>query len=134
MNNPEQPTRKQLLGGVLFLLVVVIGLFGGIVYTIIWALKASDAYQTGLESARHNDAIADLIGSPVEAGFWVFGSISLSGALDLADISFPAHGPEGSGNVHVVGNKTDGVWQYSTVTFEPQAEGREVDLLPQSSE
>ncbi len=97
-------------------------------------MQTFDAYQTGLDEVKISADVEDLSGAPVEAGFWVFGSISLSGALDLADISFPAHGPEGSGNVHVVGNKTDGVWQYSTVTFEPQAEGREVDLLPQSSE
>jgi hypothetical protein len=130
MNSEEPPTKKQLLGGYTFLLVIVIGLVGGVFYL----LKASDAYQTGLESVQNSKAVEDQIGSPVKAGFWVFGSIRLSGESGAADLSFPVRGPEGAGRVNVVGNKTDGVWQYSTIIFEPKAEGREINLLPPSSE
>ncbi|MGD1907476.1 MAG: cytochrome c oxidase assembly factor Coa1 family protein [Leptolyngbyaceae cyanobacterium] len=127
MDNPDQPTRIQLLGGYVVLLAIVGGMVGGVFYL----LKASDAYQTGLESVQNSKAVEDQIGSPVKAGFWVFGSISLSGESGAAALSFPVHGPEGAGRVNVVGDKTDGVWQYSTVTFEPKPEGREIDLLPQ---
>ena len=90
------------------------------------AIKSSDPYKEALERAKANEEVKGLLGEPIEAGFFVSGSIETSGASGKADLSIPISGPKGSATIYVTASKTAGKWEYSTL--EVAKNGARIDL------
>jgi len=101
---------------------------------VMGALKSSDVYTEALKRAQQNDEVKALLGEPIEAGFWVAGSIQVSNGSGNADITIPLSGPKGSATLHAVATKTAGVWQYSTLEVAPKDAGARIDLRPKLGE
>jgi hypothetical protein len=93
-------------------------------------VKSSDAYEEAMTRARSNAEVRAQLGEPIETGFWITGSISVTGSSGNIDVSIPISGPKSSGALYIVGRKTAGQWQYSTM--EVAVDGREgrIDLRP----
>ncbi|MEM8638767.1 MAG: cytochrome c oxidase assembly factor Coa1 family protein [Cyanobacteria bacterium P01_G01_bin.54] len=125
-------TPRNIVGGCLLLLITSIGGCGALFFAVFSLLKSSDAYKTGLDAVQESEAVADIIGEPVQAGFWLSGSVEVNGPSGAADIAFPVKGPEGAGTVYVVGQKSAGVWDYSTIQFASKDSDESVDLLAPS--
>jgi hypothetical protein len=94
------------------------------------ALKSSEPYQEALERAKTNDGVKAQLGEPIEAGFFVSGSVEISGPSGKADLSIPVSGPKGAGTVYVTATKSAGKWQYSTLEFAPKDSQARIDLRP----
>ena len=109
--------------------VLAFGSCGAFTWGIFALLKSSDAYTESLKQVQANDAVKNLIGSPVEPGFWLTGSININGSSGNADISYPVSGPKGSGTVYVVGTKSEGSWHYSKISFVQESSDQRVDLI-----
>jgi TonB family protein len=67
------------------------------------------------------------LGTPIEAGWFVTGSIATSGSGSHADLSIPISGPKGSGTLHVVALKSpfsaeSGDWKITVL--EAKVDGR----------
>lgn len=86
-------------GGTLLVGVVCGGggllLYGGIKKTI----TGSYAYREAVGIAE--PAIEEYIGTPYKPGFWVSGSINMSGGKTESDFMVPLEGPKGSGKLVV---------------------------------
>jgi len=111
------------------LILVCVGclvLFGA---TIFGTIKSSDVYQLALARAQENTAAVAALGSPIEAGFFVSGSINVSGPSGSADLSIPVSGPKGSGTLYVVAKKSAGVWEFTTLELEVADSGGRIDIL-----
>jgi TonB family protein len=112
------------LFGLLLLGVVAIGL---IVMFVMGAVKSSVPYTQALTQAKTNPALLEEMGAPIEAGWYVTGSISSSGSGSNANLSFPIYGPKKSGMLHVVATKNPfsavtGEWRFTEL--EANVEGR----------
>ncbi|NJN71760.1 MAG: hypothetical protein HC799_02560 [Limnothrix sp. RL_2_0] len=81
---------------------------------------------------QNSNEVKDIIGAPVEAGLLLFGSVDISGDSGHAHLSFPVSGSDGSGQLHIIGKKIAGTWEYSTITFHSDTNEQSVDLLPPS--
>src|SRR5207244_4022815 len=64
----------------------VVALTVGLVFG---AIKSSEPYTEALARAKADDRVKDLLGEPVEAGYWVTGEISISGPSGKADLAIP---------------------------------------------
>lgn len=108
----------------------LLGLFvAGILFLVFTMIKGSDPYAEGLARARNSREVAEALGTPVEPGWWVLGSLKTQGdSSGRADISFPIAGPKGSGKLYVVGSKSAGRWHYLTIRVDVYG-GKSVDLL-----
>jgi Cytochrome oxidase complex assembly protein 1 len=133
----EQPSRPSwwsrnwkwaLPVGCVTPLVLCGGLVGGILFLVIGTLKSSDVYSGALSRAKADQHVRTAIGEPIEPGYFVTGSIDISGNSGYANLAIPVSGPKGRGTIHAVAKKVDGRWKYSKLEFTPEAGGR-VNLL-----
>ena len=112
-------------GGAILLLAIFVG---GILVFVASMIKSSDAYQVAMQKAEESPEVAEAIGTPIDAGFFITGNIRTSGPTGEANLSVPLSGPKGDGTLFVVAEKSAGQWTYSTLAFEAPEGGR-VDLL-----
>ena len=99
--------------GCLTAILLAIG-FVVIILTIVFgAMKRSGPYQDGLATAKNHPEVQEALGTPIDAGLFMGGSIHVNGASGNADITFPISGPRGKARVYIVGRKRAGNWQYS---------------------
>jgi hypothetical protein len=99
-----------------------------ILFVVFASMRSAQPYQDGLHLAQRDPRVIAALGSPVEAGLLMSGSIKTENREGSANISIPLHGPKGKASLSVVGTKHRGNWSYSemTVTLD---KGGEIDLL-----
>lgn len=106
---------------VIFLFTVVVG-----------AMRSSDAYRQGLTRAQNDSRVQEALGTPIEPGYFVSGSVNVENDEGTADINFAIKGPKGKAKVYVEGTKTRGRWTYTSMVVTPE-NGPEIDLLSEES-
>lgn len=90
---------------------------GGVVATIPFLMKRSEAYQLAFAQLQtHREAMA-LLGPPVTSGF-VRGNIQVSGPSGEARIAFPVEGTRTSGLVQVYAQKRFDRWRIEEMLIE----------------
>jgi hypothetical protein len=104
---------------------LVIGIFA----IVLGAIKDSDLYQDSLAQVRGNEQAVQALGEPIEAGWWVGGSMETSGSSGYADFYFPVSGSRASGNVYVVANKSAGLWKFQRVELAVEGQSARIPLL-----
>jgi len=132
-NQPKSWLSRHLglaLGlGCFSLLILGAGFVVGILMVVTTAMKSSDAYSVALSTASASPAVVAELGKPVMPGWFISGSIHVSGSSGHADMSIPVSGPVRSGKINVVADKVAGTWSFSVLNVVP--EGRPtIDLLP----
>ena len=136
---PTQPKSwmarkwKLLLGVLLALLIVGIAALFGIVSLVMSSIKGSDVAQEALSRARSNPAVIQSLGTPIQEGWFVSGSINVSTASGDADLALPISGPKGKGTVYVTAQKSGGVWNYSLMQAAVEGSAQRIDLMMPAS-
>ena len=115
--------------GCLGLIIVLVGFVGGILLIVETSFKNSDAYTGALAQAQSNSQVAEKIGRPMKAGWFVSGNINVSGSSGHADLSIPISGPKGKGMIFVVATKSAGRWLFKTLQVEVNGDSERIDLL-----
>ena len=120
---PGQPAPAQKTGcgkiaciGCSILAVLAVIACIGLGLTVIGAIKSTDAYKEARERATHDPRVLALLGSPVEASFFAWGSVSIKNDEGMANITFPISGPQGRATVHAQATRSPGGWTYSELT------------------
>jgi hypothetical protein len=112
--------------------VVVCAGFVALILTVVFgAIKSSAPYTESLAAVKQHRQAQELLGEPIEPGFFVTGSINVSGSSGDANISYSVSGLKGSGTVYVVAEKKAGEWDYETMVLDCAGTGDRIDLLPQ---
>jgi len=105
------------------------GFIAAIVLIVFGAIRSSEVYQESLARLRADPEAVEALGTPIEEGFFVGGSIEISGPAGHADFSVPVSGPAGSGTLYVTATRSAGVWEFSILQLALEgAEGR-INLL-----
>jgi hypothetical protein len=105
-----------------------IALFGGILGTVFYVLKSSDAYQLGVSRLQANPAAVSALGAPISAGI-PSGKLSIEGTSGHAELNFSATGTKAAGQVVLEAIKKDGVWSLTTLKLKIDGRDDEIDLL-----
>lgn len=98
-------------------------------FAIFQIMKSSDAYRISLAQVQSNSVAIDLLGTPIEPGWWMAGSIQVSGPSGSADISYPVHGGKATGTVCVRAAKSMGQWQLGALVLELKPSKQRHNLL-----
>jgi hypothetical protein len=93
-------------------------------------LKSSEPYQHAVAVASNNPEVVRELAGPVSSGWYVSGSVSVSGTSGEADLAIPLHGKVRHGTVYVVAKKTDGVWAYDKLQMLVDGDKSPIELLP----
>jgi len=96
---------------------------------VVTALRASDVYAVAMHAARTDPALIAELGSPIEAGWLVGGSVHVSGGVGDANISIPVSGPLGTGRVTAMARKSAGAWTFSELKASVDGRPSPIDLL-----
>jgi hypothetical protein len=83
----------------------------------------------GHDHVQQSPEAAEALGTPIQAGFFVGGSIQVTGSTGGAELSIPVSGPEGSGTLYVVGVKTLGTWKLINLELALKDSGTRLNLL-----
>ena len=105
---------------VVLLAVLGVGAMGAMMHT--------DLVDEAVRRAAAEPRVVEALGEPVEKGWWVQGSMEVSGASGSADLAIPVDGPRGSGTLYVVARKRAGEWQYDLLAVEVEATGERIQL------
>jgi hypothetical protein len=111
------------------MIVVCVGCIALMATAIFGAIKSSDVYQQALIRVQENAEAREALGTPIKPGFWVSGSVEVSGPGGNADLAIPVSGPKNSGTLYVVATKSAGVWEYRTLQLAPNGSSDRIDLL-----
>ena len=112
------------LGLPLFLLV-----FGGLFWTVQRMITDSEPHRMALHGATHHPEVVALIGTPVQRGWLVTGSIHHSGGSGGAVLSIPLIGPDGRATLHVAAERRLGTWRITEAELAHGKAGR-IALAP----
>lgn len=104
--------------------------FAAAIVGIIFAsMKSSWAYSEGVNLVHHNEKVAARLGEPIETGWLVSGSISVTGPSGTANLAIPLHGSHETGTLYVVARKVAGQWQFDRAEVEVSGQEKRIDLL-----
>ena len=108
---PQQPGQqpppqksgclKWFLIGCSALIVLGIAFVAVLVFVVFGAIKSTDAYKGARDRAVNDPRVIAALGSPVETGWWVKGSVNVDNDGGHANITFPISGPKGKGTIYV---------------------------------
>ena len=83
------------------LAVVAAILVAGLLAFTTFVMRASGGYQRALARVQADCEVRELLGAPVEAGWFVSGSTNTTGPTGHSELSFPVAGPLGKGTVYL---------------------------------
>ncbi len=137
LQQPAQPQPQQKSGCLKWLLIGCSALFAlfvvviaGIVVFAFAMVRKTDAYRIAHDRAIHDPRVIDALGSPVETGWWVSGSVKVENGAGTADIKFPIHGPKGKAVVETKAMRDERAdkWVFTKMKVYPDG-GPPIDLL-----
>jgi len=115
--------------GCLGIIVLLVALGVGVIAVVAGSMKSSWAYSEGMNLAASNPEVLRELGPPVTAGWFMSGSISVSGPSGKADIAIPLRGANTDGTLYVVATKTAGKWSFEVAEVEIVGRSDRTDLL-----
>ena len=101
----------------------------GLVVMIFGLIKNTSPYKVAVQEAATDQRIIELIGEPIEPGWWVSGSTETNGGKGSADLMIPISGPNGRMTIYVEAQKSAGVWRYQTIVAESEDSQQRINLL-----
>ena len=115
--------------GVLAVLAALAGFIALVLSLVFGVMTSSDVYREALALAQEHPEVSAALGTPVEGGRLVSGSIRVSGSSGEADLSIPISGPDGRGRLLVVASRSAEGWTYSVLQAEFDQGRKRVSLL-----
>jgi hypothetical protein len=133
MENTVEKTRQSwlrthwklvLIASLILSLCAVIAVFA--------SLRNSDVVKMAIATAESNSSLAEQLGRPLVAGWFVTGTLEVTPASGHAELAIPVSGPKGKGTIYVDGRKRAGVWHLEMLQFGAEGSGQRLDLLAAS--
>ena len=127
---PKRGTSPFVLVGLgCALLLFGIGLFAAFVmFVVVGSMRSSMPYQDAVRRAQSDPRVITMLGEPMEVGWFISGTIKITGASGSANLAIPLHGPRGKATIHAIAEKRRRDWHFTQLIVTPEA-GDEVDLL-----
>ncbi len=113
--------------GTAILFILVIGFILGIFLLIMGSFRSSPVYLQAMEAARADSRVVQALGTPIESGWLITGSISEQGISGDASLVIPISGSRKSGTLYASARKANGVWEFYTLAV--QVEGQDSLLI-----
>ena len=90
-------------------------------------IKRTDVYREAYHRAASDPRVIAALGTPIEKGWWVFGSVNIDNDSGNANFTFPISGPKEKARVHAIAS-FNGNWTYTELVVKPD-NGGDIDVL-----
>lgn len=107
---------------ILALVIAVVGL-------VMWSMRQSDVYRMAMQRARQNPEVVERLGTPIESGWLVSGSMNIENDSGTANLTIPIHGPRQQAKMYLDARKRMGEWTFNSLTVKTAA-GEQIELVP----
>jgi hypothetical protein len=114
-----------IVGGSILVVIACVALF---FFAIMSLIKGSEAYQLAVQTARAHPTAQEVLGAPIQEGWFPTGSISEEGANGSADLEINLSGSANSGTLMVRADKENNTW--TLVEMQLQVGDRQYALVP----
>ena len=121
--------KWALPSGCLTIIVLFAACITGFVFLVFGVMKSSDVYKEAMAKVQASQAAIDALGTPIEAGVLISGSVNTTGPSGSAQLSIPLSGPKGKGTLYLEARKRMGAWEFSAFTLKIDQTGKSIDLL-----
>ena len=112
---------------------LTIGAFVGMalafVSLIFGMMTSSTPYTVALQAAQQHALVQQGLGTPIEAGYLITGTIEENSNTGKADFQIPIHGPAGEGTIYLNGKKSAGQWHFTQLIVVIKADSQRINLL-----
>ncbi len=119
---------------ILFVIAGALVLTGALLTVALGAIRAQivtrDVYKEALVIARTSKDVQDLLGQPIQEGWWAFGEIRPAHGSDFAQWTTTLKGPKGLGRLHAVANRIGSSWHYPHLLFVSNDGSKTLDITP----
>ena len=111
-------------------LIVLLGAFAvGMMFFVFGTIKNTDVVANAIKQSQSSPQVQAALGTPIETGWWISGSVNISNGAGRADISGPISGPKGDGTLILKATKSaGGSWEYSQMEVQV-TNGATINLL-----
>lgn len=116
--------RQWAIAGVISWIVVI----GAVVSMFTFLLKG-EVYEKSLAEIRSHGQVIELLGSPIEPGLFVAGSVKVSGPDGAASIQYSLSGPKGAANAYVRATRELGQWTIRDIVVRSDDNSRTIQVL-----
>ena len=106
-----------------------ISLITGLIFLIGGVMKSSDAYKISLDQVQHHQQVIEMLGEPIDAGFFVGGEVKIENSSGFADIFYTIEGPKAEGVVYVRADKEMGQWAFQRIVVEIKPDMQRIVLV-----
>ena len=122
----KQTQRKWRNAGLILLFVVF-----PLLFTLIGSMLKGEAFDQSMVSISKNPEVIEIIGEPIEAGYFVMGSIQTSGAKGEASLQYSISGSNGTADVYVQAYKEMEAWSlYNVIVHIPELDKKVQVVTP----
>ncbi len=140
--NPQDASAPVPTKGCLWGCIIPVGCLGvllicgggvGVIFSSMTAIiKSSTPYTDAVKTAKADPEVQQLLGTPIEEGRFLSGSINADNSSGTADIEIPISGPNGSAKIHAVAIKANHKWTFSMLQV--YNDTKQIDLLAKNKE
>lgn len=133
-SSPQQPTwmQRHWKGLVVAIIGLVVAAFMalvlGIVGLVMWSIRQSDVYRMAMAKTRENPAVVHYLGTPIESGWLVSGSLQTENDSGAANLTIPIHGPRQKAKMYVDARKRMGEWTFNSLTVKTD-DGDQIEVV-----
>ena len=110
------------------IVVLVIGIIAGAFYMITGTFKTSPVYLDAMQAAQSDPQVVQSLGTPIQSGWLVTGSIEEQGLSGDASLVIPISGPRGSGTLYASAREGNGKWQFYTLAVQVRGQDQVIEL------
>lgn len=94
-------------------------------FTLIGNMLKGEAFEQSMTAISQHADVVDMIGEPIEAGYFVTGSIRTSGSNGEAYLQYSLSGPKGEAEAYVQAYKDMDVWVlHNVIVHWPESDTR----------
>ena len=124
--------KKWAIGGVIAYLIVIL-LAVVIVSFVFGMMKENKVYKMSLNTVQNNSEVMEIIGTPIESGYFVGGNISTNGPVGEANLQYTVIGPKGEGETYVYATKKQGKWTMHELGVYIEASNKTISIITPKS-
>ena len=83
-------------------IVMTVGILGLVFGGLYFGSKSTEEYKCAMSEIKKNKQAIELLGEPIEDGYFVMPNIEISGPIRRVNFSVPVSGSKGSGKLQVI--------------------------------
>lgn len=121
--------KGLVVGVIVLILLSLLATVMAVVGLVMWSIRQSDVYRMAMQRVRQNPAVVEKLGTPIEPGWLISGSMNIEGDSGTANFTIPIHGPRQAARVYLDARKRMGEWTFNSLVVKTEG-GEQIQVAP----